>query len=149
MGAILIDTNVLIYAHDRTERDKQRRAIDILDTITAAGSGTLSVQVLSEFYNTSTRKLSPSLTPEQAEAQVDYFASTWQVFDVTSKVVLEAVRGVRQYGLSFWDAQIWAAARLNRVPVILSEDFNPGATIEGVRFVDPFAADFDPAALGL
>jgi len=49
---------------------------------------------------------------------------------------------VRQYQFSFWDAQIWAAAKLNQVPVVLSEDFNAGAIIEGVRFVNPFAADF-------
>jgi predicted nucleic acid-binding protein len=146
MSAILIDTNVLIYAHDRSERDKQRQAVDVLDRITEADNGALSAQVLSEFYRTATRTLSPPLTPEQAEAQIGYFVSVWRVFDVTPTVVLEAVRGVRKYGLSFWDAQIWAAARLNRVPVVLSEDFSAGAAIEGVRFVNPFAVDFDPAA---
>jgi predicted nucleic acid-binding protein len=149
MDPILIDTNVLVYAHDRSERDKQRQAIDVLDRITAAESGVLSAQVLSEFYNTVTRKLASPLTPEQAEAQIDYFMSVWQVFSVTPIVVLEAVRGTRQYGLSFWDAQIWAAARLNRVPIVLSEDLDPGATVEGVRFVNPFTADFSPVVWGL
>jgi predicted nucleic acid-binding protein len=62
--------------------------------------------------------------------------------------VLEAVRGVNDYQFSFWDAQIWAAARLHTIPVVLSEDFNSGAVIEGVRFVDPFEQDFELAALG-
>jgi predicted nucleic acid-binding protein len=142
MIAILVDTNVLVYAHDRSERSKQRRAIDVLDRITAADNGALSAQVLSEFYNTATRKLSPPLTLEQAEAQLGYFVDLWTVFDVTPRVVLEAVRGVREHGLSFWDAQIWAAARLNQVPVVFSEDFNPGTVVEGVCFVNPFAEDF-------
>ena len=149
MIAILVDTNVLVYAHDRSERSKQRRAIDILDRITAAGNGALSAQVLSEFYNTATRKLSPPLTLVQAEAQLGCFVALWTVFDVTSQVVLEAVRGVRYHQFSFWDAQIWAVARLNQVPVVFSEDFNPGAIIEGVRFVNPFAEDFQPKAWGL
>ncbi len=149
MIGILVDTNVLIYAHDRSERSKQRWAIDVLDRIAAAGNGALSAQVLSEFYNTATRKLSPPLTLEQAEAQIGHFVSVWTVFDVTPKVVLEAVRGVREHSLSFWDAQIWAAARLNHVPVVLSEDFNPGAVIEGVQFVNPFAEDFELDAWGL
>jgi predicted nucleic acid-binding protein len=55
---------------------------------------------------------------------------------------------VNDYQFSFWDAQIWAAARLNHIPVVLSEDFNSGAVIEGVRFVDPFEQDFELAALG-
>ncbi len=149
MAAILVDTNVLVYAHDSSERSKQRRAIDVLDRITAAANGALSAQVLSEFYNTATRKLSPPLTLKQAEAQLGYFVALWTVFDVTPRVVLEAARGVRDYQFSFWDAQIWAVARLNQVPVVFSEDFNPGAVIEGVRFVNPFAEDFRPEAWGL
>ena len=46
--------------------------------------------------------------------------------------MLEAVRGVRDHRFSHDDAQISAAAKLNQVPVILSEDFNVGVTIEGV-----------------
>ena len=149
MIKIMIDTNVLIYGHDRSERAKQRQAIDVIDRIIAARSGRISAQVLSEFYHTTTRKLKPPLMPVQAEAQIHYFASVWTVFDVTPQVVLEAIRGVREYQFSFWDAQIWAAARLHRVPLVLSEDFNPGAMIEGVRFLDPFAPDVDLADAGL
>jgi predicted nucleic acid-binding protein len=50
---------------------------------------------------------------------------------------------VHEYHFSFWGAQIWAAARLSQVFVVLSEDFDPGAVIEGVRFVDPFGRDFE------
>lgn len=35
-----------------------------------------------------------------------------------------------------------ATARLNQISVVFSEDFNPGWITEGVRFVNPFAADF-------
>ena len=61
---------------------------------------------------------------------------------VTSLVVLEAARGVQDHQLAYYDAQVWATARLNQIPVIFSEDFTSGTTLEGVRFVDPFAADF-------
>lgn len=57
-------------------------------------------------------------------------------------IVLEAARGVRDPRFSFWDAQIWATARLNQISVVFSEDFKPGQITEGVRFVNPFAADF-------
>ncbi len=52
------------------------------------------------------------------------------------------LRGVRDHQLSYYDAQVWATARLNQVPVIFSEDFNSNAPLEGVRFVNPFASDF-------
>ena len=56
---------------------------------------------------------------------------------MTGAIVLEAIRGVKEYQLSFWDAQIWATAKLNQIPVVYSEDFNVGAIIEGVRFINP------------
>jgi predicted nucleic acid-binding protein len=45
--------------------------------------------------------------------------------------------------MSYWDAQIWASARLQQIPVIFSEDFNGGAVVEGISFVNPFAEDFN------
>jgi predicted nucleic acid-binding protein len=67
----------------------------------------------------------------------------WEVLDVTGPIVLEAVRGARLYQMAYWDAQIWASARLNQIPFILSEDFDTETVVEGVRFVNPFASDFD------
>lgn len=144
---VLIDTNLLVYMYDLSEPEKQQRAVEVLQHVRQ--TGVLSAQVMSEFYNIVTRKLEPPLTAEQAQAQLQRLTRVWPVLPVTSQVVFEAIRGVREYQLSFWDAQIWAAARLNRVPVVLSEDFNPGAVIEGVRFLNPFPADFDLAAVGL
>jgi predicted nucleic acid-binding protein len=142
MDGILIDTNVLVYVYDLSEPEKRERALETLERVRGAGMGVLSAQVLSELYNVVTRKLEPPISPEEADGQLRALARVWPVVPVTSVVVFEAVRGVREYQLSFWDAQIWAAARLNHLSTVLSEDFNSGAVIEGVRFVDPFADDF-------
>jgi len=142
MATLLIDTNVLVYAYDRATPEKQRRAIDLLDHIRAAREGAVSAQTLSEFFRVATRKLTPPLTPPEAENQLQAFVAQWPVLPVTEKVVLEAARGARMYQFHFWDAQIWAAARLNGLPLVFSEDCNHNAVIEGVRFVNPFAPDF-------
>jgi predicted nucleic acid-binding protein len=47
------------------------------------------------------------------------------------------------HSLAYYDAQIWATARLNQIPLIFSEDFQDGQTLEGVRFVNPFSAQFE------
>jgi predicted nucleic acid-binding protein len=57
-------------------------------------------------------------------------------------IILEAVRGVRDHTLAYYDAQIWASARLNQIPVVFSEDFQDGLTLEGVRFINPFGDGF-------
>lgn len=142
---IFVDTNVLVYAYDRSEAAKQQRAVEVLDLLIASGKGVISTQVLSEFFNAVTRKIRMPLTIEDAMASVENHTRAWRVLDVTTFIILEAIRGVRDHQLAFWDAQIWATARLNQVPVVLSEDFASGRTLDGVLFVNPFADGFEPA----
>src|SRR5207249_7259282 len=123
------------------------QAIKVLEPIAKSSTGAISTQVLMEFVNAVTRKIPAPLSPADAYSQVERLLRTWSVIDTTAAIVLEAVRAVRDYRFSLWDAQIWAAARLSGIPLVLSEDFNPGANIEGVRFVNPFAPNFDVATL--
>lgn len=142
MPPILIDTNVLLYLYDRYQPAKQDRARDVLDQLEGSGSGRLSVQCLAEFFGVATRKLSPKLTPAQALQQISLFTRLWPVYDLTPMIVLEAGRGVRDRQFSYYDAQIWATARLNQVSIIFTEDFSEGSILEGVRFVNPFSPRF-------
>jgi len=139
--SILIDTNVLVYAYDRSEPDKQRRVLELLDRL-VLGGGVLSTQVLGEFFVTVTRKIPAPLSAHEGYERIQNYARAWTVLSVTPLIVLEAARGVREHQLSYWDAQIWATARLNQIPVILSEDLPHGTTLEGVRFLNPFAEGF-------
>ncbi|MFN8497219.1 MAG: PIN domain-containing protein [Anaerolineae bacterium] len=142
MAAILIDTNVLVYLYDHATPSRQAHAQRVLEQLQITRAGRLSVQTLAEFFSVTTRKLKPPLTPAQAYEQVSLFSRVWPVFDLTPLIVLEAARGVRDHQLSYYDAQMWATARLNQTPVIFSED-TPGVPIlEGVRFVNPFAPAF-------
>ena len=143
MAAVLVDTNLLVYAWDPADALKQARAIATLDGLRSAGSGRLSVQSLAEFFAAITRGAKPRLTLAEATKQVEGLAASWPVLDVTPLVVIEATRGVREHQLAYWDAQLWATARLNQIPVIFSEDFAGGSVLKGVRFVDPFESGFD------
>ena len=140
---VFVDTNVLVYAYDRSEPEKQRQALEVLDRLATTGAGTISTQVLAEFFVAVTRKISAPLSVAEAHERVKNYLQSWAVVDLTGMIVLEAARGMRDHQFSFWDAQIWATARLNQVPVIFSEDFTDGAVIEGIRFVNPFAESFD------
>jgi len=138
-----VDTNVLVYAYDRSKPEKQALAIEVLDQLATSQTGILSTQVLAEFFNAVTRKISTPLSLSQAYDSLSNYLESWPVLEVTGMVVLEAARGVRDHQLNFWDSQIWAIARLNQITMVLSEDFTDGVAIEGVRLVNPFAVDFE------
>ncbi|RMF71523.1 MAG: PIN domain-containing protein [Alphaproteobacteria bacterium] len=142
----LLDTNLLLYCFDASAPSKQRRAFDVLAHVGTAPSAALPAQALSEFCSVALRKLTPPLSPDETYRQVELYAQVFPIFPLTPAVILEAIRGVRDHGFSYYDAQIWATARLNQIPVVLSEDFPTGATIEGVQFLNPLEATFDLGA---
>lgn len=145
-GRVFVDSNVLVYAYDRSEPGKQRQALEVLDRLALTGAGVISTQVLSEFFVAVTQKIAAPLSVNEAYDRVRNYLHSWRVVDLTGMIVLEAARAVRDHQFHFWDAQIWATARLNQLSVIFSEDFDVGAVTEGVHFVNPLAEDFRIAA---
>lgn len=133
----LIDTNLLIYPLDARDPKKQKKAAEVLLRLAQEGRAALPVQALSEFASAALRRLSPPLEAEPVRLEIERLMLAFPVLPLTAPVVLEALRGVAQHHLSYYDAQVWATARLYQVPVVLSEDFAMGAVLEGVRFVNP------------
>lgn len=144
----LFDTKVLVYAVDPREPAKRDRAREAIRRAVRSGSAALPSQVLSEYANVRLKKLRPSPDPGAVGREVERLLLAFPVLPLTGPVVLEALRGVRDHALSYYDAQIWAVARLAQVGVVLSEDFNPGAVPEGVRFAYPLDPAFEPPSLG-
>jgi predicted nucleic acid-binding protein len=142
MALVLIDTNLLLYLYDQNEPVRQRQARFVLDKLQIMGAGRVSMQCLSEFANIAPKKLSAFITSADASEHVRMFAHVWPVYYVTPAIVAEAAKAVHNYRLPFYDAQIWACAKFNEIPIIFSEDFQDGQTLEGVRFVNPFLEKF-------
>ena len=144
----VVDTNVLVYALDLREPEKRERAREVLRRVGGVRTAALPAQVLSEFGGACLRNLEPRPDSEAIRREVERLVLAFPVLPLTGPVVLEALRGVREHMLSYYDAQIWAVARLGQVGVVLSEDFNPGAVLDGVSFTNPLDPEFDLAALG-
>ena len=147
MARYLFDTNILVYGIDPADVEKQELALETIDRVGLIREGVVPVQALSEFSRVAMGKLDPPLSAQETFRQIELYERAFPILPLTAPLVLEAVRGVRDHGFSYFDAQIWAAARLNQIPVVLSEDFRTGTTVEGVTFLNPLAADFDLALL--
>ncbi|MDX9992873.1 MAG: PIN domain-containing protein [Anaerolineales bacterium] len=141
MPSILLDTNILVYSFDVRQPAFQTKAKALIFQMESVGAACLSVQCLGEFFRVTTAKL--HLSPAEMVEQVAIWRQIFPVFDLTSQIILEAARGVRDHQLAYYDAQIWASARLNQIPVVFSEDFQDGQTLEGVQFANPFASTFN------
>ncbi len=52
-----VNTSLLVYAYDRSQPEKQRRALELLDRLAVSRTGVLSTQVLADFFVAVTRKI--------------------------------------------------------------------------------------------
>jgi predicted nucleic acid-binding protein len=135
-----VDTNVLVYARDAGEPEKQPVASAWLRYLWQSGNGRLSIQVLQEYYNVVTRKLDPGLPSDQARADVrDLLA--WTPLRIDSDVLQSAWRIEDHFGFSWWDSLIIASAEHLNCRCLLSEDFQHGQQIGELTIADPFRTE--------
>jgi len=137
MSGEFVDTNILVYAHDKSAGGKREAAADLLLRLLDDSKGLLSVQVLMEFFVAVTRKIPKPLSPKTA-SQVIRDLSFWTVFSPAAEDVLAGIGIADKYRISFWDAMIVRAAQATGASVLWSEDLNHGQIYEGVEVKNPF-----------
>ena len=137
-GRVFVDTNVLIYAHDKGAGGRHRVAADLVRRLWEERTGVLSTQVLQELWVNVRRKAARPVPRDEAlELVKDY--RRWEVVVTSAESVVEAIGLEERYGISFWDALIIQAAQSAGVETLYSEDLNGGQVYGSVRVVDPFA----------
>jgi predicted nucleic acid-binding protein len=133
-----IDSNVLLYAHNASERVRQPVAEALLQELWGLRAGVVSTRVLSEFYVVATRKFAPPMSRHEAGAVVDAYAA-WPVVQVDPTLIVAASLLEERHRLSFWDALILEAARRAGASRLVSEDLQAGRRIAGLVIENPFA----------
>lgn len=144
---VFVDTNVLVYARDRTDEVKHRRALEWLTALWEERAGRVSWQVLQEYYVTVTRKLDPPRDAADAREDVTSLV-TWRPVPVDVRVADAAWAIEDRYGLSWWDALIVAAAQAGDCTYLLTEDLQDGEDLGGVTVLDPFAHEPSEVRIG-
>jgi predicted nucleic acid-binding protein len=99
-------------------------------------TGVISTQVLQEFYVAATKKFNanPVLIKE-----ILYSFEKFEVVQITTEMIKEAIDVSLLNKISFWDALIITAAESAKCNAILTEDLNAGQLIKGIKIVNPFS----------
>lgn len=135
-GADFLDTNVVLYAYDDSNPQKQRVARHLLKG-GVTGNIVISTQVLAEFAATMLHKVSPPATADAVMEGLDALTAIRLIFP-DGELVRRAVEARAAYGLHFYDGMIVAAAERAGCKRILSEDFSAGQEYFGVTVSNPF-----------
>jgi predicted nucleic acid-binding protein len=142
-----LDTNILVYAFDADSGSRHVQAKAVVQRATQAPCW-LTLQAVSEFYAAVTRKrlMAPTDARRYAEAMLEAFPQLAPSPATLRKALATAASG----RASYWDALLVATAAEGGCRVILTEDLATGASLDGVRIVNPFGADdLTPEAVAL
>jgi len=135
---VFVDTNIFVYARDARETSKRETAAQWIARLWQEQTGRTSVQVLSEYYVTLTRKLKPGIAPDDAWDDVQSLLA-WDPRQIDRELLSLAREMERRYLVSWWDSMIVAAAQLQSCAVLLSEDLQDGMAFDQVTVRNPFA----------
>jgi len=132
-----VDTNILVYARDSSEPEKQPEAKQLMAYLWENESGRISTQVMNEYYVTVTQKLKPGLSKQEARADLRAL-SLWCPLE-TSKTLIESSWDIQdQYGYSWWDTLIISSALFLNCQYLLSEDMQHEQKINRLTIINPF-----------
>lgn len=130
MSTPFIDSNIVLYllSGDAAKADRAQ-------TILEAG-GVISVQVLNEVASVCLRKL--KMPWHEIDALLLAVKTACDVLPLTVASHEKAVEVAKRFQLSFYDANIVAAALISGAQVLLSEDMHGGLLIDGLVIQNPF-----------
>jgi predicted nucleic acid-binding protein len=133
---IFVDTNVLLYAISTAPNEQKKAAIgrSILQTSDWAWSS----QIAGEFVRASTSAKQPQ-PPSLAQAK--NFIQTWTAFTmipVDEAIVCDAIDIAQRFQISYFDAQVIAAAKRLTCKRVYTEDLNHHQDYGGVIAFNPF-----------
>jgi predicted nucleic acid-binding protein len=131
-----LDTNVLLYAYDPSDRRKQLIAHNLVRNA-LAGHSIVSTQVLAECAAVLLHKVSPPAAPKALKVILNALAPI-RVILPDGDMVRRAVEAHAEYGVRFYDGMIVAAAERGGCQRIWSEDFNAGQKYFGIVVENPF-----------
>jgi predicted nucleic acid-binding protein len=131
-----IDTNILMYAHDRSAGLKHDRARQLIERLWISGQGVLSTQVLQELCINLRRKIPRPLPVGELRRLIQDYLS-WEIVVNTPTSVLDALEIEVRYKTSFWDALVLQAAESSGATVLYSEDLAAGQSYGTVQVINP------------
>jgi len=136
--AFFLDTNILIYTFDHTSTRKQEIATELLEDA-IRGKGCTSYQVIQEFLNVASRRLSPPLTETQSQQYLKTVLAPLCEFYPDSDFFRRGLDIKERWRFSWYDSLIITAALECGCETLYSEDLQHKQKIESLTVINPFA----------
>ncbi len=134
-----LDTNILVYTFDSRVPAKQQKARQLVADALVTQQGLISFQVIQEFLNVASRKFTQPLSAQDCRRYLNQvLAPLCKVFP-SIKLYEQAIELAKQWGYTFYDSLIIAAALEGDCRIFYSEDLQHKQIIQDMIITNPFA----------
>ena len=137
----LIDTNILVYAYDNSEKEKHEIAKNILAKcwrreITYA----LSTQNLSELFVNVTRKIQNPVPINEIEEDIVDILSfpNFKIFIIKPHTIVKAIYISSKFNIPYWDSLLVSIMQENNINIIITENESDFKKIPWLEVINPF-----------
>lgn len=140
MKEAVIDTNIIVYAFDRSEFEKRTRCKGIIGGVFSGDvKGVITNQILSEFYSVITNKIEHPISLSEARDIILGIINSenWTKFNYNEKTVLTASKLCERFKIDFWDSLIAATMIENNIFIIYTENDKDFGKISELEVINP------------
>lgn len=138
-GRFFLDTNIFVYTFDANARPKAQKAAGLIRRAADTGEGIISYQVIQEFFNVAFRRFAQPMSAAEAEQYLITILRPLLAVHSSPAIYFAALRIAEKHRIAWYDSLIVAAALEGQCETLLSEDFQHGRKIDGLRIENPFA----------
>lgn len=132
MNNYFIDSNICIYAFDKSNEHKQEVAFNLLER-----KPFVSSQVIIETYNACYKKL--KIEVHACESIVMHLCNITDIVEINDETFRKAIAFKKKYQFSFLDAIIVSSAYSTGTSILYSEDMQDNLVIENqLTIINPF-----------
>jgi len=128
---IAVDSNVLLYLHDKSDKRKRDIATNIL-----SDNPKISTQVISEFINVTRRQL--DLSKADIVTYCADLLKDCEIIPVSCDTLTNAAALIQRYDFQIFDSIIVAASIEANCTILYSEDMQDGLVIGKLTILNPF-----------
>lgn len=123
---IFLDSNVVVYLFDKSERQKQSRIKKLIAQHITQSKIYLSVQVINEFVIVTSKKIAFPITASRQKEIIELLNDLFLIVPLNYITSLRALELSVRYKLSYWDSLIISSAIENMCNILFTEDMQNG-----------------------
>ena len=133
---VFIDTNVLVYAYNSDDPEKQKIAKKLLSEVILKNDVYISSQILNEFYSVLSKY---KVDHYEIKQYVNEVINSTKVLPVSVLISKNAFTIKEEYQYSWWDSLVLSSALECNCNFVYSEDMQHGQIIENtLKIINPF-----------